>query len=108
MKGKVMKISKIPLLIFFVFLFLTSVNVQAESWTTVVGGSEGFAHQEPEKEVISRDFDTVKPLNIVFIGGYGGKYKFMEEGSKFEKKVRNALKDHNVKFYRKPTKNKNI
>ena len=103
-----MKCFKIPLLTFFAFLFLTCANVQAESWKTVVGGSDKFTHQEPEKDVAIRDSVTGKSLNIVFVGGYGGKYEFMEEGTQFERNVRNAFKDHNVKFYRKPTKNELI
>ena len=99
-----MKIPKTPLMIFFVFLFLTCTNVQAESWKTVVGGSDGFARQEPEKEITVRDSDTVKPLNVVFVGGYDATYKFMQEGTNYENNVRNAFKGHNVKFYREPTK----
>ena len=95
-----MKISKIPLLIFFVFLFLTCVNVQAESWKTVVGGSDGLTFQTPRKEITARNAGIVKPLNVVIIGGYDAVYLFKKKNSKFENNIINAFKGHNVIFYR--------
>ena len=103
-----MKFSKIQLVVFFAFLFLACINVQAESWKTVVGGLDGFTRQAPERRVTARDTDIEKPLNVVFVGGYGAKYLFLKEGTDYENNIRNAFKDHSVKFYRNPTRNELI